>query len=77
MKRLQVLVPDNIYESLQKEAARRQLTVADFVRRGIDRQLDSAIDIPYREPTLTPRDLGAPSLSTDSWREAANDRLSG
>ena len=74
MKRLQVLLPDDVYESLRKEVARRQTTVADFVRRGIDRQLQSAVDAPFKKPTLTPVNLGEPMIPVERLREVANER---
>ena len=76
MKRLQVLLPDDVYDDLKTEAQRRQLTVADLVRRSIDRQLASAHKGPFRPPSITPLHLGIPLLPLEHWREAANDRLS-
>lgn len=74
MKRLQIMVPDATYEGLQKEAKRRQATVADLVRRGIDRQLESAVNEPFRPPRIIVHDLGLPKLPPEEWREAANER---
>jgi CopG-like RHH_1 or ribbon-helix-helix domain, RHH_5 len=74
MKRLQVILPDEVYESLKKEAVRRQTTVADIVRRGIDRLLASSVQAPYRTPVINPRDLGVPNLPDGNWRDIANER---
>ena len=74
MKRLQAMVPDKVYEALTKEAARRQTTVADLVRRSIDRQLESAVNVPFRKPTITPSNLGQPMIPVERWREVANGR---
>ena len=74
MKRLQVMVPDEMYDSLQKEAKRREWTVADLVRRGIERQLASAVDVPWRKPTITPVDMGQFLMPMEDWRLAANER---
>ncbi len=74
MKRLQVFLPDSLYIRLQREAERKEATVADLVRRGIERQLESAIDEPRREPTITPLKLGKPLVPESEWREIANER---
>ena len=74
MKRLQVFLPDSLFARLQREAERREATVAELVRRGIERQLESAVDEPRREPRITPLDLGETLLPASEWREIANER---
>ena len=74
MKRLQVMLPDDVYTSLKAEAERRQSTIADIVRRGIDRVLTSSVKAPFKLPALSPRDLGSPALPVEEWRNAANER---
>jgi hypothetical protein len=74
MKRLQVLIPDETFARLQKEAKRREWTVADLVRRGIDRQLDSAVDTPPWSPIPPQIDLGEILVPLSEWREIANER---
>ena len=76
MKRLQVMVPDEVYDSILREAKRKEWTVADLVRRSIERQLATAVDAPRREPTITTVRLGVPKIPVSEWREAANDRYS-
>jgi hypothetical protein len=73
MKRLQVMLPDAVYAALKREALRRQLTVAEVVRRGIDHQLASSVQVPFRAPALTPVDLGTRLIPFEDWREEAND----
>jgi hypothetical protein len=74
MKRLQILIPEETYARLKKEAKRREWTVAEVVRRGLERQLESAVDGPPGMPQFTPRSLG-PILAPESeWRELANVR---
>ncbi len=74
MKRLQVMLPDDVYQSLKEEAERRQATVAEIVRRGIDRLLVSSVKGTNRAPVLSPRDLGVPMIPADEWRDIANQR---
>lgn len=74
MKRLQILVPEETYERLRKEAKRREWTVAEVVRRGLEKQLESAVDGPSVVPKITPGNLGVPKVPVSEWREYANDR---
>jgi hypothetical protein len=75
MKRLQVMIPDEIYHSLKSEAERREATVADIVRKGIDRVLEAAVKGPNRVPSISPCNLGLPLIPQDDWRVVANDRV--
>lgn len=74
MKRLQILVPEETYERLRKEAKRREWTVAEVVRRGLEKQLESAVDVPRQEAAFPTGDLGNFLAPVSEWREIANDR---
>jgi len=74
MKRLQILVSDETYARLKKEAKRREWTVAEVVRRGVEKQLEYAVDAPRAKPTFTPVDMGEILIPASEMREAANDR---
>ena len=74
MKRLQILIPDETYALLKKVAKRKESTMADFVRRSLEKQLESAVDGPRVEPTITPVDMGEFLVPVSEWRELANDR---
>ncbi len=77
MKRLQVTLSDEVYASLKREAELQHVTVSEFVRRGIDRQIDSCLREPNRTPARTPVDLGTPLIPIENWREAANHTRGG
>lgn len=68
------MLPDDVYKSLKDEADRRQATIAEIVRRGIDRLLLSAVPGKYASPTITPVDLGVPTIPVEDWRAHANER---
>ena len=74
MKRMQVMLPDHIYQLLVVEAERRGATVDEIVRRAIDHLLDSPTNGSLRPPVLTLRDLGIPLIPAEQWREMANQR---
>jgi hypothetical protein len=74
MKRIQVAVTDETYARLREEAKRRARPMADLVRRGIDRQLESAVEAPRGEPTITPLHLGEILIPESEWRLLANER---
>jgi len=67
------MLSDDVFKALKSEAERRHVTVADIVRRGIDRQLESAVPGTFRKPTITPCDLGEPKIPVELWREVANE----
>jgi hypothetical protein len=71
MKRLQLLVPDDVYQRLTREAQRREPTISDLARLSIDRQLESSVDGFCDGPPLTV-DMGEVLLPPDRWWEAAN-----
>lgn len=74
MKRLQILVPEETYERIRLEAKRREWTVAEVVRRGLEKQLESAVEGAAPAPGILTANLGAPKLPDSEWRELANDR---
>ena len=73
MRRLQILVPDATFARLQTEAKRREASITDIVRRGIERELERAVDAPFVEPRLRTFKLGAPLVPENEWREMANE----
>jgi hypothetical protein len=77
MKRLQILVPDALYLRVQREAQRQEWTVSEVVRRGIEKQLESAVDQEPQIPSLKPLDLGGAKLPEDRWRDAIYEDLTG
>ncbi len=74
MKRLQILVPEETYERIKREAKRREWTVAELVRRGVEKQLEHGVDAPRIKPKITPVNLGVPKVPDTEWRDYANDR---
>jgi len=74
MKHIHIMVTDETYDRLRKEAKRREQPMADLVRRGIDSQLESADEIPRAEPTITTLHLGEILIPESEWRLLANER---
>lgn len=74
MKRVQVLFSEDVYSRIKAEAKRREWTVAEVVRRGVEKQLESAVDAPRVKPKITPGNLGVPRVPVSEWRDYANDR---
>jgi hypothetical protein len=74
MKRLQILVPESLYARILREATKREWTVAEVVRRGIEKQLESEVAVEPRIPKIRSKKMGTPKIPESQWREIANVR---
>jgi hypothetical protein len=72
--RLEILVPDETYESLQQAASRRKRTVSELVLKGIDQQLATESDEAGWEPQIPKLNLGKILIPESEWRLLANER---
>lgn len=69
MKRLQILVPETLYEKILKEAKRREMTVAEVVRRGMEKQVEGQVEAEPKPFVITTIDIGEPKVPMERWRD--------
>ncbi|MBN2495175.1 MAG: antitoxin [Deltaproteobacteria bacterium] len=76
MKRTQIQLPDPLYESVKKTAARLDWSIAELIRRGAEYMVQcyadaEAQDLAWQPPAA--RKLGEFLAPQERWREIAND----
>jgi hypothetical protein len=76
MKRMQLQLPDWLYERLKRLAAQQEISLAEILRRGAEYMLSlhpepAGSDFEWHLPE--PMDLGPFKASEEQWRVLANE----
>lgn len=75
MTRTQIQLPDRIYAEAKRIAQEHEISLAEVVRRGIERMIASYPPGRATDWKLPPaRALGEFTAPADQWRELANTR---
>ena len=77
MKRIQIHLPDRLYERLKARAADEESSLAEIIRKAREYYLavhPEAVASAAHWTPPAPRDLGAFLMPEDRWREMANDK---
>lgn len=75
MMRTQIQLPDRIYAEAKRIAQEHEISLAEVVRRGVERMI--ALYPPGRDADWelpAARALGGFRAPADEWRELANER---
>jgi Arc/MetJ-type ribon-helix-helix transcriptional regulator len=79
MKRTQVQIPEPLYEEIKRLAERRDWSVSEVFRRAVEQYVSEVPEASEGEEWQLPqpREMGAPKISPDRWREMLADDEAG
>lgn len=72
MKRLQIELPDEVFDRLKSTAKATERTMSDIVRRGIEKVIEDSPSNP-QEPVIPTISMGVPMRPVAEWRQLAHD----
>lgn len=75
MVRTQIQLPDDIYKKAKHLSQKRQVSLAELTRRGLEYMISIYPDTPDETPWTipTPKSLGWINLSDEDLKQAAQD----